>query len=75
MRELLPILIVIACPLMMVLMMRGHQHGHRSGHHKEISRERMSLDELKRHRDELNEEIAERAEHAAHSGYSAGAPR
>jgi Protein of unknown function (DUF2933) len=74
MRELLPMLIVIACPLMMVLMMRGG-HGDRSVHRKEMPRERMSLDELKRHRDELNEEIAERAEHAAHSGYSAGAPR
>ena len=68
---LIPILFALACPLMMILMMRGHGHGHGGHSHSadELPRERMTLDELKRHRDELNEEIAERAEQRVHAGY------
>ena len=49
------ILFALACPLMMIFMMRGHG-GHGGGHgHGEHSQK--SLDELKAERDELNEEI------------------
>ena len=55
------VLILLACPLMMILMMRGmHGGGQHSGTETK-PRERMSLDELKQARDELNEEISERA--------------
>jgi hypothetical protein len=67
MRELIP-LIFIACPLMMVFMMRGmHGHGSRAQADPKPQRERMSLDELKHERDELNELIGDRAEQIAHS--------
>lgn len=65
---LIPILLVLACPLMMILMMRGHGHG-THGHQG-----RETLEELKRRRDQLNEEIAERAEQRVHGG-SRGAER
>jgi Protein of unknown function (DUF2933) len=55
--SILPVLIVLACPLMMVLMMRGMH-----GHSKARPREQMDIDELKRERDELNDEIGRRAE-------------
>jgi hypothetical protein len=55
-RELIPVLIVLACPLLMLLLMRGGRHGH--GAHPSG---RAPLAELKRARDELNEEIARRA--------------
>jgi Protein of unknown function (DUF2933) len=67
MRELLIIALVLACPLMMVLMMRGG-HGH-GGHAQargdesgegEISREPNSIAELRRRRDELDRLIEER---------------
>lgn len=69
MRELLIIALVLACPLMMVLMMRGG-HGH-GGHAQargdesgngegEISREPNSSAELRRRRDELDRLIEER---------------
>ncbi len=77
---LLPLLLVLACPLAMLFMMRGmhgggHGHGHadrsrpRDGEQQEVadarpSRTTMSLDELKRERDELNALIGERAEEA-----------
>lgn len=50
---LLPLLLVLACPLLMLFMMRGHGHGDHS---------RKSIDELKAERDELNDEIGRRAE-------------
>jgi len=61
---LLPFLLVIACPLMMIFMMRGMHGGRGHGHGptQPKSREQMSMDELKRERDELNAEIGDRAE-------------
>lgn len=56
----LPLLLILACPLMMIFMMRGMHGGHRQG--RQPSREQMTLDELKHTRDELNEEIGQRAE-------------
>ena len=61
------LLLVLACPLMMVFMMRGmhgghgdkaeggHAHGHAGGCHDS----RASLGELRERRDELDREIAE----------------
>jgi hypothetical protein len=54
----LPLLLILACPLMMIFMMRGM----RGGHGRRPAREQMTLDELKQTRDELNEEIGQRAE-------------
>ena len=57
------LLVLLACPLMMVFMMRGghghggHSHSH-SGH--DDAREPGSLDDLRRRRDELDREIAAR---------------
>ncbi len=54
MRELLVVVLVLACPLMMVFVMRGgHGHGH-------TSREPQSTAELRRQRDELGRLIEER---------------
>lgn len=70
----LPLLLILACPLMMVLMMFGmHGHGHGHGHagrqappdEAQPPRQRMTLEELKRERDELNALIGDRAEQAA----------
>lgn len=60
----LPLLLVLACPLMMVFMMRG-MHGGRGP-----ARETKSLDELKRDRDLLNEEIGRRAERAVDAAHN-----
>ena len=56
---LLLLLVLLACPLMMVFMMRGgHGHGgHGQGGH---TSEPASLDDLRRRRDELDREIAAR---------------
>ena len=59
MNELLFIAFVLACPLMMILMMRGHGHGSRH-HHADTSCEPRSVAELRRQRDELDRLIAER---------------
>lgn len=63
----IPFLLLVACPIAMVLMMRGmHGHGHRAGMgDAQRPPERKSLEDLKRERDALNAEIAERAEEAA----------
>ena len=65
MRTLILLLIVLACPLMMIFMMRGHGHGAPSGHagrgHSGHDREEpVSVDDLRRRRDELDRQIAER---------------
>jgi Protein of unknown function (DUF2933) len=68
--SLLPFLLVIACPLMMVFMMKGMHSGHGHGHAQAEpkSRKQMNMDELKQARDELNDEIGQRAEQAVYSG-------
>ncbi len=56
------LLLVLACPLMMVFMMRGghgHGHGHGGGHAHHDSREASSED-LRHQREELDRLIAER---------------
>ena len=60
MSQYLFFLLVLACPLMMVFMMRGG-HGH-GGHTRGSSgaQDPSSLDELHRRRDELDQEIAAR---------------
>lgn len=69
---LLTLLLVLACPLMMIFMMRGmhggHGHGHAHGHAEPTSREQMSMEELEQARDELNDEIGRRAEQEACTG-------
>ena len=67
-------LVILACPLMMMFMMRGG-HGH-GGHAQGSSdaREPLSLDELHRRRAELDNQIAahhdvaevDHAQHAKH---------
>lgn len=67
--SLLILLLVLACPLMMVWMMRGghggHGHGTRGGGHDHMhagggeSPAGRSLDELRARRDELDAEIAQ----------------
>jgi hypothetical protein len=59
------LLLVLACPLMMLFMMRGG-HGHGGGHHGHASggdehqAPAPSTDELRHRRYELDREIAER---------------
>lgn len=54
------LLVLLACPLMMVFMMRGgHGHGGHS-HSGHDAREPRSLEDLRRRRDELDREIAAR---------------
>ena len=52
-------LLILACPLMMMFMMRGHGHG---GHSANAGDEPTtdSLDDLKRRRSALDDEIASR---------------
>lgn len=52
------ILLILACPLLMWLMMRGG-HGH-GGHGHSRSQEPASTDDLRRRRNELDQEIAAR---------------
>lgn len=68
MRELLVLVLVLACPLMMIWMMRGHVHGgdaHGTGDergHRERGRwpESTSTAELRRQREVLDRLIEER---------------
>jgi hypothetical protein len=53
------LLVLLACPLMMVFMMRGgHGHGGHGGHDQPS--QPVSTDDLHRRRDELDREIAAR---------------
>lgn len=52
------VLLVLACPLMMMLMMRGG-HGHR-GHSHEAEPREASTEDLRRQRDELDRKIEQR---------------
>jgi hypothetical protein len=61
---LLFLLLVLACPLMMIFMMRGHSHdsgqaGGWTGNHAQGSDLHASTDDLRRQRDELDRQIAE----------------
>ena len=73
MRELLFIVLVLACPLMMILMMRGHGHGRghsgpvggcHGGHDHESEPREASTDDLRRRRDELERLIEERGQNS-----------
>lgn len=68
--SLLPFLLVLACPLMMIFMMKGMHggKGHGHGEAEPKPRAQMSMDELEQSRDELNEEIGRRAERAVDAG-------
>ena len=70
MSQYLFFLVILACPLMMMFIMRGG-HGH-GGHAHGSSQEPSSLEELRRRRSELDDEIAardglEEADHARHA--------
>lgn len=63
---LLFLLLILACPLMMVWMMRGHGHSGHAAHgagrghvHGDADETSGSLDELRRRRTELDAEIAQ----------------
>ena len=60
MGQYLFLLLILACPVMMMFMMRGgHGHGgHANPHGTNEAKEPSSLDELRRRREELDEEIA-----------------
>lgn len=95
MSNLLLFLLILACPLMMIFMMRGHRgHGHgghahgdhgqtagangqsdgeheqEHGHCEHCAHDDESLDDLKRHREELDERIAA-LEHEERAGVGA----
>jgi hypothetical protein len=53
------LLLILACPLMMLLMHRGGHGGHDHGAHGQ-AREPESTDDLRHRRDELDREIAAR---------------
>ena len=73
MSQYLFLLLIIGCPVMMMFMMRG---GHGHGGHDQASngaQKLASVDELRRRRDELDDEIAAREElkgvdHEQHAG-------
>jgi DUF2933 family protein len=63
------LLLVLACPLMMMFMMRGMHGGHvhdpgNTGNQDARRSANLSLDEMRRRRDELDCEIREREEEA-----------
>ena len=74
MSQYLFFLLILACPLMMIFMMRGgHGHGAHSGHtgpasgrgapgtpHEDCEHDDLSIDELKRQRADIDRAIAER---------------
>ncbi len=72
MGQYLIFLLILACPLMMIFMMRGgHGHGGHA-HGSSPAQEPSSLDELHRRRDDLDQEIAahehlKEVDHAHHA--------
>jgi hypothetical protein len=56
MKEILPFLLILACPLMMIFMMRGM---HRGGHDRAASErsDEMSAAELRQLRDEIDQRL------------------
>ena len=68
MRDLFFVLLVLACPLMMVLMMRGHGHSRRHADHRQ--HQETSSAELRRRRDELDRVIAEREQFGSYTTLS-----
>ena len=62
MGQYLFLLLILACPVMMMFMMRGgHGHGgDKNAHGTNEAQEPSSLDELRRRREELDGEIARR---------------
>ena len=71
MRELIFFLLVLACPLAMLLIMRGgHGHGGRShmSSHGDSDGQRLSADELRRRRGELDRLIRQRERDGAVAG-------
>ena len=61
MREMLFIVLIVACPLMMMLMMRGGHGGQGHGSHgPDVQPHETSTDDLRRQRAELDRLIDER---------------
>lgn len=61
MSTFLVLLLLLACPLMMWLMMRGgHGHDGHAGHGQDGGGGSTSIEDLRRRRDELDEAIAAR---------------
>jgi hypothetical protein len=83
MRDLLLVAVVLACPLMMVFMMRGgHGHGrnhrgHEGGDAHELEPRQTSMDDLRRRREELDRLIEQReqSEEDTPLGYTGSAKR
>jgi hypothetical protein len=79
MSSYLPLLLVLLCPVMMLLMMRGHGHGSEDAAHSVFDengrlRRDQNLTLLDRERRRLEEQVAELdAEIAARDPYSARA--
>ena len=65
------LLLILACPLMMVFMMRGH--GGHGGAHQHHDPSTASVDELRRKRDELDREIATREDGNGYDGWRSSA--
>lgn len=78
MKELLFVALVLACPLMMIWMMRGHGHGGRGSHIEgdgvrgDTGSEPRSLADLRRDRDEIDRLIEERTADEEAGSLSAG---
>lgn len=58
MENWLPLLILLACPLMMVFMMRGMSHGHGGGHSPDHQKNPAEDDERDVRLAELEREVA-----------------
>lgn len=70
MGQYLFLLLLLACPLMMVFMMRG-MHGGHGGTHKQ-DEPQGSLEELRRQRDDLDRQIEQRETEAEQTPVASG---